>query len=195
MRLAYVIHGVLLRFLAGTAGSILLGMVVFRMQVFQFQSPESQCVRMGALASGVIALFRANRPTWAVIVLGSFGLFQLGSTWSLGPSRSLTMVGWSLFIGLGFCIVAVVFDQLARMNLRFGKFLVAGPLVGGIYLAATPLASLAAGRPMAAMDALLTGAFLGIIIGDGAGLGIELVELFFRPDKTVRAAQPVGGGR
>lgn len=153
------------------AGLILLGWSVFRLG-----EPASQCIFMGALASLIFGLIRVARPIQALSVVGAFGLLQIGLTWSSGLIRCVATVGWSLFIALGFYLVAVIFDRLARLDFRFGKFLVAGPLLGGIYFAATPLASFAMVQSGQVVS-IWQNALLGIAIGDGVGLGIELLEL------------------
>ena len=74
-------------------------------------------------------------------------------------------------------MVALIFDRLAERNYRFGKFLLVGPLLGGVYLAATPVAGLGAHGPQAVLRSLLLNTLLGIVIGDGVGLGVELADL------------------
>lgn len=196
--------GILLRIIAGTLGSTLAGWALFGSKVFQFGNPASQCIFMGTMASAIFALLRAERAVQALWFVGAFGMLQIGLTWSSGPIRCAATVGWSLFIGIGFVTAGLVFDRLARFHFRLGKFLVAGPLVGGIYFAATPLASFAIGRTDQVVIALWDNAMLGIAIGDGVGLGIEILELLGwlvallgsrRGDLTARAgatAAPAG---
>lgn len=184
-----------LRFAAGTVGGILAGILAFQWQVFDFENPASQCVTMGALASAILALVRTSRPVQAVRLVGAFAMLQLGIAWTLGPFPAVAQAVWSTFVGLGMCLVALIFDRLARMNVRLGKFLVAGPLLGGIYFAATPLLSFVQSQDV--VRALWMNAFLGIVIGDATGLAVEIAELFVASAKaphvepgTARAATP-----
>jgi hypothetical protein len=174
-----------LRFAAGTLGGILAGALAFQWQVFDFKNPASQCVTMGALASAILALVRTSRHVQAVRLVGAFAVLQLGIWWSHGPFPAVGMAVWSAFVGLGMCLIALIFDRLAHMNVRLGKFLVAGPLLGGIYFAATPLLSFV--DPQDVLRALWMNAFLGIVIGDGTGLAVEIVELFVASAKAPHA--------
>jgi hypothetical protein len=166
-----------LRFIAGFAGSVLVGFLAFRWPVFEIGQPASQCVIVGALVAGAFTLFRVGRPVQAVALVCAFAVVQLPLNIEHGLARCLATFGWSLFLGLGICVVAAVFDRLGRLGFVFFKFLVAGPLLGGIYLAASPLLGLATGQPESVTTVMWLNSLIGIVIGDGAGFGIELVEL------------------
>jgi hypothetical protein len=78
-------------------------------------------------------------------------------------------------------LLALVYDALARQGFRIGKFVLMGPLLGGLYVAATPVTLLQGTTTVDAehsMTTLLLNCFLGIVIGDGVGLGAEIAELF-----------------
>ncbi len=186
-------YGVVLRLAAGTLGAFLAGLIAFRQQIFDVSSPAFQCIPMGVLGAAVLALVRTSRPVPAIRLVGAFALLQFGLAWSSGPLSALIMVAWSVVVGLGMWLVASIFDQLARLNVRLGKFLIVGPLLGGIYFAATPLASLAGGQGQGLMKALWWNGFLGIVIGDGVAAAVEIVELFLVP-KSVAPAE-IGDGR
>jgi hypothetical protein len=180
------LRATLLRFWAGTAGSILLGVAAPFIRVLQAGSPAFQCVTVGALAAGILALVRAKRAGQALILVGAFALVQFGLHWATGIVPAVVMVCWSLFIGGGLFLVAVVFDRVADMGYRFGKFLLAGSMLGGIYLAATPLAGMAGGSGGQVLRSLWWNTYLGIVIGDGVGLGVELIELLpIEPAKRI----------
>jgi hypothetical protein len=184
--------GGLVRFAAGTAGSALAGLLVFREAPLDFARPASQSITMGALASAILALVRTSRPAGALRLVGAFALLQLGVTWTSGLGATLAMAAWSAFTGLGMFLVAVVFDRMARGGVRIGKFLVSGPLLGGIYFAASPLLSFV--HPDDLLRALWMNAFLGIVIGDGVGLGVEAAELAVLPrEPHAVAPRPAAG--
>jgi len=180
-------QGVVLRFAAGTLGSFLAGLIAFRREVFDVGNPAFQCVPMGALGAAILALSRASRPRTALQLVGAFALVQFGATWHSGWFRAAAMAAWSVAIGLGLWLVAAIYDQLARLDVRLGKFLVVGPLLGGVYFAATPLASFAAGEPDGVLRSLWWNGFLGIVLGDGLGAAVELVELFILPGRAAGA--------
>lgn len=182
--------GLVARLVAGTAMSTLGGWIFFRSDVFDFGKVQSQCIVVGLLASGVIAVFRIGRPIWGLGLAAGFAVLQIVLASGGGVPRATTIGLWSLAVGLGLCVLAVVFHRLAQLNFLIGKFLVMGPLLGGIYFATTPLASLSAGRYGEALSYLWSNAYLGIIIGDGMALGMELVELVPWVRQTASAPLP-----
>jgi hypothetical protein len=175
------IPGAILRFAAGVLGSTVAGWIAFRGDIFNIASPAFQCVTIGVLAAAILAMVRSGTSTGALRLVAAFALLQFGATWSSGPLPALAMAAWSVFIGLGLFLAATIFDLLAQLGVRFGKFLVIGPLLGGIYFAATPLASFVAGEPQGVLRSLWWNAFLGIVIGDGIGAAVEVVEPLIAP--------------
>ena len=169
--------GALSRFVAGTAGSILLGLAIFRMQTFQPDAPWFQCVSVGALLAGVLALVRVGRPTQALSLVAAFALVHLGYAWTQGWGRAVAEWTYSLVLGGGTFLASVIFDRLAEEGYRFGKFALLGPLVAGVYLAATPLVLVGPDRGVDGLGVLIRHVFVGLIIGDAVGLGVEIVEL------------------
>lgn len=186
-------YGVLLRLAAGALGAFLAGLIAFRQQIFDLSSPAFQCIPMGALGAAILALVRTSRPVPAIRLIGAFALLQFGLAWSSGPWSAVIMAAWSVVVGLGMWLIASIYDQLARVNVRFGKFLIVGPLLGGVYFAATPLASLAAGQSDYVLKSLWWNGFLGIVIGDGVAAAVEVVELFIVPKSAAPAE--IGNGR
>lgn len=173
--------GAVLRFAAGVLGTTVAGWLAFGGEIFNIASPALQCVTVGVLAATILAMVRSGYPVGALRLVAAFALLQLGATWSAGPGPALAMAAWSVFIGLSVFLAATVFDLLAQLGIRLGKFLVVGPLLGGAYFAATPLASFVANEPQGVLPSLWWNAFLGIVMGDGIGAAVEVVELFLGP--------------
>jgi hypothetical protein len=161
------------RFLLGLAGAVAAGLVVFRGRVFDPGDLSFQCVSVGALTAGLLALVRISRHGGALLLVVLFGLARYGfagtSGWLPGISGFL--------LGAGLYLVAVIFDLLGRSGLALGKFLLAGPLIGGIYLALTPITDFYTLTSDEVTRTLLLRFLVGLILGDGAGLGVELAEL------------------
>jgi hypothetical protein len=185
------ISGAILRFAAGVLGTTVAGWIAFRGDIFNVSSPAFQCVTIGVLAAAILAMVRSGYTVGALRLVAAFTVLWFGATWHSGPFAALAMAAWSASIGLGLFLVAVCFDLLSQLGIRFGKFLVVGPMLGGLYFAATPLASLVAGQPQGVLRSLWWNAFLGIVIGDGIGVAVEAIELFIKPTPS----DPVGVAR
>jgi hypothetical protein len=181
----------ILRFAAGVLGTTVAGWIAFRGDIFNVSSPAFQCVTIGVLAAAILAMVRSGYTVGALRLVAAFTVLWFGATWHSGPFAALAMAAWSASIGLGLFLVAVCFDLLSQLGIRFGKFLVVGPMLGGLYFAATPLASLVAGQPQGVLRSLWWNAFLGIVIGDGIGVAVEAIELFIKPTPS----DPVGVAR
>ena len=169
--------GALLRFVAGTVASVLSGLAIFRMETFEPGGPWFQCVTAGALVAGVVALMRVERPAQALSLAAAFACVHMGYAWTLAPGRALAESLWSVVVGGGAFVSAVIFHRLAEEGYRFGKFALLGPLVAGVYLAATMLILVGPRGEDDALGVLVRHVFVGLIIGDAVGLGVELAEL------------------
>jgi hypothetical protein len=167
----------ILRFWAGALGGILLGWVAFRGAVFDPALPAFQCVTIGSMTALMLTAVRGGRPLHGVALVGAFGLLHLGLYWNEGWIRITAATASALFMGLGLFLAAVVFDALAGRGVRVLKFLVVGPLLGGIYFAISPLAQWGEMTGSGGYAQLFLNLYLGVIIGDGVALGIELIEL------------------
>lgn len=164
-------------FLAGTLGSVVVGAAAFRMRMFDAGHPFFQCISIGALLAGVLALIRFDRMFQAIMVAVCFVLLNfLGHQTMLGGD-TVTVVVWSLLLAGGVVLVGVIYDLLAREGYRLGKFLLLGPLMAGVYIAATPITILRDVSFGDTVTSLVLNCFLGIVIGDGVGLGAESAEL------------------
>ena len=178
---------ILWRFLASMAGGLLVGWFVFGPAVLRPGDRAFHCFTVGALAAALITLMRGSRPGQATGIALGFALVQLGLAEAFGWTRALA--GVSLAVGV--LLVAWIFDNLARRGVLFGKFLIAGPLLGGVYLAIAPLAEFHSLTWTRAIDTFASYAFLGIVIGDGVGLGAEIAELLGLAGSRLRAGGPL----
>ena len=128
-------------------------------------------------------------PARAVMLALAYGVLQLGVTdrgrWAAGLAGVL--------LGLGILVVAEIYSELADSGFRFGKFLLVGPLLGGVLLSVTPIRDFHALILYDAVRPMLVQLFMGVVIGDGVGLGLELAELIPWRGAVSRARQ--GGSR
>jgi hypothetical protein len=168
-----VAPAVLLRFGLGVVVVIAAGLAAFRLAIFDSSVPAFHVVTIGPLLAALLALARSDRIGSAVGVAALFALGRLGFASSegwAGPLASVALVAGAL-------VTSVLFDALARYGIRFGKFLVLGPLLAGLYVAVTPLAEFGQLVGSELQVTLLRWAFLGVLIGDSTGLGVELADL------------------
>jgi hypothetical protein len=142
------------------------------------------CLVVSTLVAGILSLVRGGHPRGALALVGAFGLLQLGQTWSQGPRAAIVMVTWSVVVGGGVFLAALIFDRLAELGYSVGKFLLLGPLVGGVYLATRPLAGLSNVLDLGLVTTMWLFTYLGIVIGDGAGFGVEVVDLLDTRNRT-----------
>jgi hypothetical protein len=168
----------LLRFCLGSLGSVIAGFVMFRLAVFDPGRPMIQCVTVGILAAGILSSVRAGMPGAAVGLIALFGLVRLGGVSSLGLVGTLAATASALILGFGLLIIAVLYDLLARRGVRIGKFLLVGPMLAGLYLGLSPLNGIYAVTAVDPVSGWVFSIFLGLVIGDGVGLGVEITELF-----------------
>jgi hypothetical protein len=164
---------VISRFLAGLAGGLVIGLAVFRGHVFQPGNPAFECLTIGALLAGILALARQSRRGQALALALSFA----GLRFVLSPVVQLSDALSGLLLGLGLWVVALIFDLLARGGWRFGKFLLVGPLAGGVFLALAPITELQQLNVLNASSVLMFRLALGMLIGEGVALGVELADL------------------
>jgi hypothetical protein len=169
--------GALLRFAAGASASVLAGIILFRVEVFRPTGPWFHCITAGALTAGVLALVRIGRSGQAAGLAVAFALVHIGYAWTQSWPRALAEAGWSAVVGGGVLLSALIFHRLGEDGYRFGKFALLGPLVAGVFFAAAAVRLLAPGWGDDPLAVLLRHVFVGLVVGDAAGLGVELVEL------------------
>jgi len=168
-----VLKSFLVRFSFGVAGSLMAGLLLFRSAIVIPGTLPFQCISVGALTAGMLSLVRVSRHGYALVLIAVFGVLRLG----LVESRGWLMGVSGFLLAGGLYLSAIIFDLLGRKGMMFGKFLILGPLVGGLYLALTPLVEFHALTSNAVMWILMEHVLLGVVIGDGVGLGVEVAEL------------------
>jgi hypothetical protein len=164
--------GTFTRFWAGLGSGIIVGWAVFRGAVFAPGEPEFQCITVGALLAGILALVRLKGSSHALALVLAYGAVRLLA----GPEASWTAGLSGVLLGLGILIVAMIYEELEQSGLRFGKFLLVGPLLGGIYLAVSPIADFGDLSVLNAAHYFVFQFLLGFVIGDGVAFGIEVAD-------------------
>ncbi len=167
----------LLRFWLGFGGGVGLGLVAFRTAIFDPRLPYSQVVTVGSLLAAVLALRRGGAPGVAAFVAVGFTGWQFWIAHALPWDRMVSHVLFSGILAAGILVVAMLYQALHERGVRVGKFLLLGPALAGVYLAATPALTLWTVSTSTVLRDLLANMFLGVVIGDGIAFGVEMVDL------------------
>ena len=165
---------------AGAIGSAAAGLLAFGFAAFVPGRPPFLAVTVGVLVAGVFAAVRTAKTAGAVALVTGWAALHLGASLEAGWPAVVVRPGWCLGIGFAACLAAVVFHQLAERGYRFGKFLITGPMMGGFWMAATPIFLLGGEAHERLLAEFLMNAFLGLVVGDGAGFGVETAEWALR---------------
>ena len=168
---------ILFHFGAGIAGGAAACVLAFRTLDSLPSLQASQIIFTGVLLAICLTLVRTIHPALAVVLCCICALGRLGMLELNGSARMFSTLLTDLVFGLGAMLIAVIFHLLAENGLRLGKFLLVGPLVGGLFVATTIISEFFSPQPGDPLIAILIGVFLGAVVGNGVGLGVELVEL------------------
>jgi hypothetical protein len=171
--LAEFLAAALVRFWLGTAGGLAGGYLAFRGMLFRPEHPAFHSLAVGMLAAGILTLVRMSLRGQAFTLALAYGALQLAIAEEI---RWATGLAGALF-GLGLVVVAEIYHELAERGFRFGKFLIVGPLLGGVALAVAPIGHYEELIVLDSLRPLLLQLFIGVVVGDGVGLGVELAEL------------------
>jgi hypothetical protein len=179
------VAGIALRFSLGAAGGALAALAAFGRATFAPGEPAFESLTLALVAAALHALVRAGRGADAIVLVPAYGLLRLGlGGWQAGLG--------ALGLATGALVVAFVFDELARVGVRFGKFLIVGPLLGGACLAVAPFTMYSEIAFHDSLRPLMLQLFLGVVVGDGIGLGVELAELLPWTERPA-VVVPAGG--
>ncbi|NNK62261.1 MAG: hypothetical protein HKO98_03555 [Gemmatimonadetes bacterium] len=186
MRLGHL----LLRFWLGFGGGVGLGLVAFRFAIFDPRLPYSQVVTVGSLLAAVLALRRGGAPGIATFVAVGFTAWQFWIAHALPWNQTVSHVLFSGTLAAGILLIAELYQALHERGIRIGKFLLLGPALAGVYLAATPALTLWTVSTSSVLRDLLANMFLGVVIGDGIAFGVEMIDLVLDRPQAHGAGAP-----
>ncbi len=180
---------------AGAGAGLVAFLLLFRVAGVPGPLPWGHVLLVAIMSSAILALVHAERHETAVLLIVAVAGLQCalavgargrpGWTWT---DAVLSTAG-SVVLGGALFAASVIWDRLASAGIGPSKSLFLGPLIGGACLAVTPLT-----RPSASaaeiIPALWMGAFLGMVVGDGVGLGVELADLADSIAAQRRAGRP-----
>ena len=173
-------------FWLGTLTAAAFGYATFGERILSPRQDGFECVVLGALTAAMLALVGKGRLVEAIVLIPAYAWLRIAFAQGAGFRVALS----ALLVAAGAFLVALIFDHLRKHGVRFGKFLVTGPLLGGVFLAVAPLSQFDLLNAYDSIDPLMVQLFVGIVIGDGAGLGVEIADLLFRARARVTPAAP-----
>ncbi len=159
--------------IAGCAGAIVVGLMVYGSQVFSPASPGFMFVSFG-LSGGLIFAFyhvRGLSETITAAVIVSTLQFIVSST-----SVAMLQAGFFSFgLNLPVILLAFVFERKLA-PLRQAKFIVVGLTYGAMFVILTLLVGLLGGSSGIPAEVFRNNFLDGLLLGAGLGLGIEAGE-------------------
>ena len=164
------------RFVAGFAAVLCFAGLLWRLLPPDFPSPAG-CLASGALTAGIFAFVRGGQALQAATLGAGAVSFQLAALWHQGPGHALAAAAGNLVEAAGIATSAVVFHLCAERGVRFGKFLLTGPMLAMAFAAAAPATLVGAPATDEPLRPLLIGGLVGLIVGQAVGLGLEAGEL------------------
>jgi len=159
------------RFWLGTATAALFSYLTFGGKVLWPGESGFECLILGAVTAAMLTLVGRSKLLEAAVLIPAYGLLRLAFAGGVRVAIS------GLLVAAGAFLVALIFAYLGLYGVRFGKFLIVGPLLGGVCLAVAPLSHYHALSVYDSFGPLMIQLFVGIVVGDGAGLGVELADL------------------
>jgi hypothetical protein len=176
LTLGYVIFGL--------AGSFAAGLLTFSTKFFHLPRPMAPYIIVGLAGALIYASVRMRGAGYAVLMVVLMYFAQLAL---VGPLRGAAIAGrltaaaiYALPVGVALLISAYMYKGLP--NLRFGKFVVMAVIVAIGYLVMLALWLARSKMPMQS-GVLVAQAVMGLKVGAGIGLGLELVDLFATPPR------------
>lgn len=172
----------------GTAGSIVVGLLVYGNGVFNPASVAFAFTAYGMSGAFIFAFYhvRGLSETMTVAVVVSAIQFIVGIVWF----PWLTALLWSFGVNLPVVGLAFVFERKLA-HFRQAKFSVVAITYSFMFVLLTLLVSVLTGVEMMPAKLFRDNAYDGLLIGIGLGLGIEAAEALVHSweEHTKRALQ------
>jgi len=182
----------LLRFGLGAAGGAVASVLAYRSLAFTANHHLADATLVGLLLAAQLALVRGSEHRKAALLALLFVLIRFVLRGFGTPTEVIFSLLADLVLAFGILLVAVIYDLLAGIGPRVGKFLLVGPLLGGLYLAVTLVAEFPGMHAFGSILSMLLSVFLGCVVGNGVGFGVELAE--FRTHSSGPATDTAAGG-
>ncbi len=160
---------------AGGAGSIIVGLLVYGSHVFTASSPGFTFVSLGLSGALVFAFYHVrglSEATTAAVVISTIQFIV-----SSGYITTLQALLFSFGLNLPAIALAFVFERKLS-TLRQAKFLVVALMYGGMFVLLTLLVNVFSGVSGVPAEVFRSNFVDGLLLGTGLGIGIEGGESF-----------------
>jgi hypothetical protein len=182
----HVFKLVLLTF-AGTAGSVVIGLMVYGTEVFNAANVGFSFVSFGLSGAFIFAFYHvrglSNTITAAVVV--STVQFAVSSAWITLLNAGI----WSYGVNLPIILLAFIFERKLAPFKRL-KFLVVAALYGTVFVLLTLLVAWITNAGLLPASVFRQNFVDGLLIGLGLGIGIEGGEAFIHSLEHHAVKQP-----
>lgn len=163
----------------GLAGACAAGLLTFSTKFFNLPRPMAPYIIVGLGGALIYASVRLRGAGYALLMLVLMYFAQLALVGPLrGPMLTHRLVSAAIFalpVGIALLVSAYIYKGLPR--LRFGKFVVMAVVVAIGYVVMLVLWLARSHAPMH-KGVFIAQAVMGLKVGAGIGLGLELVDLF-----------------
>jgi hypothetical protein len=177
---------VLLTF-AGTAGSVVIGLMVYGTEVFNAANVGFSFVSFGLSGAFIFAFYHvrglSNTITAAVVV--STVQFAVSSAWITLLNAGI----WSYGVNLPIILLAFIFERKLAPFKRL-KFVVVAALYGTVFVLLTLLGAWITNAGLLPASVFRQNFVDGLLIGLGLGIGIEGGEAFIHSLEHHAVKQP-----
>jgi thiamine transporter ThiT len=172
---------------AGTAGAVVVGLLVYGSNVFNMESPGFSFVSFGLSGALIFAFYHVRGLSEAITasVIASCVQFIAGSAY-------ITMLRAIIFsFGLNIPVVALafVFERKLAAHQRI-KFAVVSLIYGAMFVILTLLAEAVSGGAGLPATTFRENFVDGLLLGLGLGLGLEAGEALLYSFEKLAAGKP-----
>jgi hypothetical protein len=158
----------------GLIAVVAVGYFTYHDRFFHFPRPLLPFIIVGLTGALIYASVQMRGGGFVTLMIALLFLAQLAMT---PPIRSHSLVYAALYaLPVGFALAAAAYAQKSLANLKLGRFIVMGLIVGAGY-ALMILLFLVKSHVEIRLGTIGNQAFLGAKLGAAMGLGFELIDL------------------
>lgn len=170
--------------LAGVAGSVVVGLMLYGNAVFDTKTVGFSFLAYGLSGGFIFAFYHVRGLSEAitVAVVVSAVQFAAATVWI----TVLNAAVWSFGVNLPVIVLAFLFERKLA-NLKWARFLVVGIVYGAMFVLLSLLTAILGGIEEMPAQVFRQNFFDGLLIGIGLGVGVQGGEAFMHSYEGHRA--------